>query len=376
MPPARPVSADRCRQEAAVATGVRFGRQPHLPPHRRDLVSRSSQRRLRHHVAEPMADGGMARAARPTAPRAQRRRAARRRAATSPLIPSRARRSSGPPAHRTAAEGHGPPFRDRKLVRIGIAAVESARRSATGIPATSPRCLWPPRRPHCPRREPSAGRDHGSQLELQWQLGRTCPSPGVVETSTFIGQESPTAHVEPTPTDRNLMLDRLGRFAARHRWWFIGAWIVLAVTVGGFVAGAQGGHEQQLHDPRHRVPDGVRSSRVGLSPTGRHRGTVVFRRVRQHHRSRQRGGRQPGRAEHQRRARRRAGRTRRRQRRTHPARAARRSGLDDGSVDRLLRFAVHATAPASWRGPSPTTRTCGTTSNKPSRRPSRRTSTS
>jgi RND superfamily putative drug exporter len=30
------------------------------------------------------------------------------------------------------------------------------------------------------------------------------------------------------------MLDRLGRFAARHRWWFIGAWIVLALTVGWF----------------------------------------------------------------------------------------------------------------------------------------------
>ena len=28
------------------------------------------------------------------------------------------------------------------------------------------------------------------------------------------------------------MLERLGRFAARHHWWFIGAWVVLALTLG------------------------------------------------------------------------------------------------------------------------------------------------
>ena len=28
------------------------------------------------------------------------------------------------------------------------------------------------------------------------------------------------------------MLERLGRFAARHHWWFIAAWVVLALTLG------------------------------------------------------------------------------------------------------------------------------------------------
>ena len=33
------------------------------------------------------------------------------------------------------------------------------------------------------------------------------------------------------PADRNTMLERLGRFAARHHWWFIGGWVLLAVIL-------------------------------------------------------------------------------------------------------------------------------------------------
>jgi RND superfamily putative drug exporter len=38
----------------------------------------------------------------------------------------------------------------------------------------------------------------------------------------------------PSSADRNSMLERLGRFAARHHWWFIAAWLLIAFTVGAW----------------------------------------------------------------------------------------------------------------------------------------------
>lgn len=46
------------------------------------------------------------------------------------------------------------------------------------------------------------------------------------------------------------MLERLGRRAARHRWWFIGAWLVMAVVVIGFAIGL----DAKLSD-NFRIPD-------------------------------------------------------------------------------------------------------------------------
>ena len=46
------------------------------------------------------------------------------------------------------------------------------------------------------------------------------------------------------------MLERLGRRAVRHRWWFIGAWLVMAVVVIGFAIGL----DAKLSD-NFRIPD-------------------------------------------------------------------------------------------------------------------------
>ncbi|HEV2993433.1 MAG TPA: MMPL family transporter [Acidimicrobiia bacterium] len=44
-------------------------------------------------------------------------------------------------------------------------------------------------------------------------------------------------------------LDRLGRAAARHRWWVIGAWVVLVVVVGGVAKAADGKTEDTFRIP-------------------------------------------------------------------------------------------------------------------------------
>lgn len=44
-------------------------------------------------------------------------------------------------------------------------------------------------------------------------------------------------------------LDRLGRAAARHRWWVIGAWVVLVLVVGGVAKAADGTTQDTFRIP-------------------------------------------------------------------------------------------------------------------------------
>ena len=48
-------------------------------------------------------------------------------------------------------------------------------------------------------------------------------------------------------------LERLGRWCARHPWRTIGAWVLVAIVVGGLAASAEG-LQRELHDPGHREP--------------------------------------------------------------------------------------------------------------------------
>ena len=65
------------------------------------------------------------------------------------------------------------------------------------------------------------------------------------------------------------LLDRLGRNAARHHWWFIGAWLVAADPLRRPRGRPRRPDQRHLHDPGRPVAEGARPARSAVPEPGR-----------------------------------------------------------------------------------------------------------
>ena len=78
-------------------------------------------------------------------------------------------------------------------------------------------------------------------------------------------------------------LDRLGRRAVRHRWWFIGVWIVAAVAIVALAAPLDGQISDNFRIPGRAVAGGARPARAGLPRAAGDNALGRVRDARRHH---------------------------------------------------------------------------------------------
>ena len=72
------------------------------------------------------------------------------------------------------------------------------------------------------------------------------------------------------------MLERLGRFAARHHWWFIGAWVALAATVGVLASVAKADTTDNFTIPGTESQTAADTLRADFPALAGTTGTLVF----------------------------------------------------------------------------------------------------
>src|SRR4029077_7032556 len=79
----------------------------------------------------------------------------------------------------------------------------------------------------------------GQARTRRYPNGPACPWSHGHSLTVALGPPSPAAS-HPGGIRVARMLDRLGRNAARHHWWFIGAWLVAAVLFLVIAVGLDG----------------------------------------------------------------------------------------------------------------------------------------
>ena len=85
-----------------------------------------------------------------------------------------------------------------------------------------------------------------------------------VASVSLSGASAGRPHEQEGTTCRGV-LDRLGRSAVRHHWWFISAWIVAAVLCVVARGRPRRPDQRQLHDPGRAVAGGARPARAASS---------------------------------------------------------------------------------------------------------------
>ena len=181
---------------------------------------------------------------------------ARCRCRTSPARPRRGTRAARRSRGRSSATTQTPSRSDEPGV-VGVVGgdvlEEAGQRlepQLAPLASTSPRCTR--RAPRNTR--PRAGHVH--ELDRHRLLGRTALHGAVRVSSAATGcaetlRASVPAWRRTEGATVSGLLDRLGRRAVRHHWWFIGVWVVAAVAIVVLAGAPRRPDQRQLPHPRH-----------------------------------------------------------------------------------------------------------------------------